>query len=171
MPRRLRRKLGSLGPDDRGAVVLELLIWLPVLIALVVVVVEAGRTLLAHDVMVNGVRNATRYLSRVPFDDLATELPNAQCVALTGVRCADGGTSYGFWTDPSSVTLDPDPPTMVDPGPPDGVFRTVVYELVVRAEADFSIPFLGWLNILPGFRAYATVVEVGARDRARHFGD
>jgi hypothetical protein len=166
--------LGSLAGDARGSVTVELVIWLPLLIGLVVLVVEAGRVLVAHDVMVNGVRNATRYLSRVPLDDLAAELPNAQCLALTGRPDCSG--TYGFWADPGTVTLDADPPDQLDPGIDDGgVFRTPVYQLVVRASTDFAIPLIGWLNDWPGFDAdgapVATVVGVGARDRSRHFGD
>ena len=73
------------GPSQRGAVLVELALLLPLLLALTLATVEFAQALAAYKVLVTQVRSAARYLStQAP----GTSYDQAQCLLTHGVVSA-----------------------------------------------------------------------------------
>jgi Flp pilus assembly protein TadG len=67
-PRQLVRLLG----EERGSLVVEFVIALPLVLVILVLIAEFGRAFWYHQIVTKGVRDGVRYLSRAPeteFDD------------------------------------------------------------------------------------------------------
>lgn len=90
---------------------------LPVLVPLALGVGEFGRALQHHHVLNKSMRDATRYLARVPVDcpsggttgsvTSTTDVDTAKNLALNGVP--NGGTpKLSYWNDPASITVQVD---------------------------------------------------------------
>jgi Flp pilus assembly protein TadG len=94
--------------NNDGLTFLELTLVAPVLISLALGVSEFGRALQHHHVINKSVRDAARYLSRVPAvcpagTIAATDVTTAKNLALTGY--SSGGTPIlSYWTDPLTIT-------------------------------------------------------------------
>jgi Flp pilus assembly protein TadG len=88
----MKRLLNRLIGDERGGAIAEFMLGLIPLVIAFALVFEFGRAFWSHQAAIKGVRDATRYLTRVedPND------PGAQAVAqnllLTGQQ-APGGTA------------------------------------------------------------------------------
>ena len=109
-----RRLLIRLGPDSRGAAMVEMAMLMPFLMLLAGGVFEFGAFFYQYQQVQAGVRDAARYMSRVtdtsmsviPCDPLvlATKVTNAKKIAVMGLI---GGTSKRVsWWDEPNVTVD-----------------------------------------------------------------
>lgn len=99
----------NLWRDTRGATLLELTILLPVLVSLSFGVNEFGRALHHNHIVNKSVRDAGRYLSRVPavcpggtID--AAHIATARNLALTGYP-SGGSPLISYWTNPATVSV------------------------------------------------------------------
>ncbi len=110
---RLMARVRGFGREIGGASAVEFGFTLPLLIALVFGVVEVGRALQHHHVLVKGVRDAGRYLGRVAITcpgpgagtvTNAANLTAARNLAMTG-NIAGGSPVLDYWTDPTSLTI------------------------------------------------------------------
>lgn len=103
--------------DRRGVAMVELSLMLPMLIALGLGIGEFGRALQHHHTLNKGMRDAARFLARVPVDcpsgsatgtvtDVA-DVTTAKNLALNGAP--SGGTPrVSYWNDPSTISVQVD---------------------------------------------------------------
>jgi Flp pilus assembly protein TadG len=114
---KIHRLLAELRDDRRGVSIIEMTVMLPVLVSLAFGVAEFGRALQHHHVMNKAMRDAARYLTRVPVDcpsGAATgsvtngaDITTAKNLALNAAPT--GGTPrLSYWTNPASVTVQVD---------------------------------------------------------------
>ncbi len=112
---RLIARMRGFGREIGGASAVEFGFTMPLLIALVFGVIEVGRALQHHHVLVKGVRDAGRYLGRVELDcsvgvgagfvaNVANETA-ARNLALTGTVASGNPPVLDYWNDPDSVDI------------------------------------------------------------------
>ncbi len=91
----------------RGAALVEFSLLAPILISLMCGLAEFSNAMRQYHIMEKGVRDAGRYLTRVPMTGCAVNagaIDIARNLALTGHT--SGGTNLlDNWTDPNSVTV------------------------------------------------------------------
>lgn len=142
MSERLRHMLARFRRDERGAVIVEFALTLPLMLVLFAFIVESGRTFWAYQSALSGVRDATRYVGRADArtcDDLGVVPPQVSEAALLDIvnrelrggviaqpitidavtgsyRCSDGGV-FVIATVAAQATLQL---------PFTGIFRLVV---------------------------------------------
>lgn len=113
IPPEPRTRAAALGHDRRGTAIVEAAIVLPVMILLLFGLIEIGRALMEHHTLTRSVRDAARYVARVPLLCPATDDPTwsgvksiARNLALTGQRT--GGTPLvPSWTTAAFSVADP----------------------------------------------------------------
>jgi Flp pilus assembly protein TadG len=156
----LKRLIG----DDRGGAIAEFMLGLIPLVIAFALIFEFGRAFWSHQAVIKGVRDATRYLTRVedPTD------PGAQAVAqrllLTGQQAVGGVARWSSGgAPPMAVSI-----TEVDNA--SGTFRgPATIEMVnVAANVELQLP-LGSVFALFGAPALG-VVTYSVGDSARYYG-
>jgi hypothetical protein len=147
MLQKFSRSTRSLRSDTGGATLLELTIVLPVLVALSLGVNEFGRALHHNHIVNKSVRDAARYLSRVPavcpggtID--ANDVALARNLALTGYP-SGGGPLISYWTNPASIAV-----TVNCYDNSTGAFRGRSEIPIVRVTATVPYTDLGLLGVL-----------------------
>ena len=109
------------GLDNRGVAFLEFTILFPLLLVLTLGVFEFGRAMLDHHKIDKAVRDAARYLARVPVTCAtagtnngtidSSYITNAKNLALNGA--ISGGTAIlNYWTNANTISVSVD---CVDP--------------------------------------------------------
>ena len=91
----------------RGAALVEFSLVAPLLIFLMCGLAEFACVMRQYHIMEKGVRDAGRYLARVPMTGCALNgaaVTEAQNLALTG-RTGSGSYLLAGWADPSTVTV------------------------------------------------------------------
>ncbi|MBX9760261.1 MAG: pilus assembly protein [Beijerinckiaceae bacterium] len=84
--RHRRRAAPRLASCERGSVLVEAALIIPILMALVVGMFELTRTIVRYQMVDKGVRAGARYLARVPESAVPTwGIQRARCVATRGV--------------------------------------------------------------------------------------
>jgi predicted ribosomally synthesized peptide with SipW-like signal peptide len=130
----------------------EFTLLLPILFGLSLGVIELGRVLQHHHAVNKSVRDAARYLARVPAVcpsgpgvgsvESSADATTAVNLAMTGV--ASGGSStLSYWTDPATVS--PSVSCLDNSG---GAFRGAAALPVVEVTAAVSYEPLGFLGFL-----------------------
>lgn len=157
--RALRNRLAGLRRDQRGSVVVEFVITLPLIFAMLVLIAEFGRAIWYHHVVTKGVRDATRYLSRAPAAELATYSERARWLAMTGRPDTSAAPAYAWWANIATVGVS-GPTTLA--GTPD--FRTPFEVVGVQAAVPVTFPMLVLLGQGP-------TLTIAAADQARYIGD
>lgn len=98
--------LTRLARCSAGGPLIEFALALPLALLLLVGGVELGRGMMQYLTVDKTMRDATRYLARVPEAALAGwGLDNARNLALTGTIDGSGGYLVSHWTSPQSVVL------------------------------------------------------------------
>jgi Flp pilus assembly pilin Flp len=147
---------------EDGAALVEFAIALPLLLVIFAVMIEGSRLMLSYQSTISGVREATRYMSRIlPRDACATDLALTEYEPqlLSIVRDRLSGRSVL----PSAVTL---ASVTSSCGPADYLSDTAP---VVDVEATLEITHpLG--SLLSFFGAPAGPVTTTVTDRSRVFG-
>lgn len=147
---------------EDGAVLVEFAIALPLLLLIFAVMIEGSRLMLSYQSTISGVREATRYMSRIlPRDTCATDLAlteyEPQLMSIVRDRLS------GRSVLPSAVTL---ASVTSSCGPADYLSDTAP---VVDVEATLEITHpLG--SLLSFFGAPAGPVTTTVTDRSRVFG-
>lgn len=142
---------------DDGAVILEFVMVLPLLLSFLIILIGVGQGLWYHQVVTKGVRDGVRYLSRAPLE--AAFIANAKRVALTGTP--DGSDpAFTFWNDPNTIAVTS---TDIVHG---GAFRGPDPLTTIRmtASVPVSIPVLAWFDIGP-------TITLIVSDEGRHIGE
>ncbi|CAN7382649.1 pilus assembly protein [Phenylobacterium sp. LjRoot225] len=135
--------------DHSGAALVEFTILAPLLISLMCGLAEFGQVLRQYHIMEKGVRDAARYLSRVPANPPCTGIadPNwgtyvaqARNLAVYGVT-STGTPLFNGWTNTATVSV-PDPPCLANPR----VNGADLPRITVTATAPYAD--LGLLSVL-----------------------
>jgi Flp pilus assembly protein TadG len=114
---KVHRLLADLRDDRRGVSIIEMTVMLPVLVSLAFGVAEFGRALQHHHVMNKAMRDAARFLTRVPVDcpsgaatgsvTDAADIATAKNLALNGAPTG-GSPRVSYWSDPTSISVQVD---------------------------------------------------------------
>lgn len=157
----MRRLIQRLHRDERGGAIAEFLLGLIPLVIAFALVFEFGRAFWSHQAAIKGVRDATRYLTRVEDPNDATAQAVAQNLMLTGQQT--GGTPR--WSSGSALPMEVQVDAVANPGlrGPDPL------QIVnVRANVELALP-LGNVFALFGGQGLGTITyAVG--DTGRHYG-
>lgn len=145
----LRAYLRNLREDHSGAALVEFTILAPLLISLMCGLSEFGQALRQYHIMEKGVRDAARYLARVPANPPCTGItdPNwgtyvtqAKNLAVYGVT-STGTPLFKGWTNTATVTV-PSPTCLTNPR----VNGAPLPQVTVTATAPYAD--LGMLSFL-----------------------
>jgi Flp pilus assembly protein TadG len=144
----------------------EFTVTLPVLLVLFALVVEIAGVLRQHQIVNEGVRSATRYLSRVPDPDAAGAIAAARNLALTGSLDGSLPLRSAHWTDASSVAV---VVTEVDNSA--GIYRgpATIDAITVSTTVTVPVPLVAPMLRLVGGDAAGTL-DLSVVDQVRHFG-
>lgn len=155
LPRQLIRLLG----EERGSLVVEFVLVLPLVLGVLVLIAEFGRALWYHQIVTKGVRDGVRYLSRAPEADFATHAEQAKYLAMTGQPDISAAPAYDWWTSVDTITVSgPDELAL----PP--LFRTPFERIGLQATVPVSFPLLALIG-------QETTITIVADDEARYIGD
>ena len=97
-------RLGRFAADQRGAAMIEFAVAVPLMLLLFSFVIEGTRLLWTHQVVVSGVRDAARYVSRVAPRDICST--GGSIAGLTGglaTRVAEATSSASVMPGSTSV--------------------------------------------------------------------
>ena len=104
------------GHDQRGAVLVEFAISLPIMILFFAIMIETARTFWSYQLAISGVRDATRYMSRVlPLDSctsLGTGVVVGQIGSVTAIVTDDVGNASTTTVFPTSITVNSVTPSL-----------------------------------------------------------
>jgi hypothetical protein len=150
--------------DDRGGAIAEFMLGLVPLVLALALIFEFGRAFWSHQAVIKGVRDATRYLTRVedPSDPAAQAV--AQRLLLTSQQ-AEGGVQR--WSSGSAAPMevsftefDNDPPTFHGPA--------TIRMVNVAANVEIQLPMGGVFALFGGSPLGVVTYSVG--DTGRHYG-
>lgn len=154
----IRRSLTRFARDESGVALVEFAITLPMMLLVFAVIVEGSRLMLAFQGAISGVRDATRYMSRIVAVNI----------------CESGGSISGYSTElrtslesilPTSVTVNSVTPSYTCVS---GAYRVSPAPVVqVSAQITISYPFAGVFGLIGGSLSGVTTTIT---DRSRIFG-
>lgn len=156
--------LNRLVTDDRGGAIAEFMLGLVPLVVALALIFEFGRAFWSHQAVIKGVRDATRYLTRVedPNDPAAQAV--AQQLLLTGQQ-APGGTAR--WSSGSAAPMEVSVDAVPNAG---GTFRgpATIQMVNVAANVELQLPMSGVFALFGGSPIGVVTYSVG--DTGRHYG-
>ncbi|MCC2665387.1 MAG: pilus assembly protein [Geminicoccaceae bacterium] len=147
--------LNRLIGDERGGAIAEFMLGLVPLVIAFALVFEFGRAFWSHQAAIKGVRDATRYLTRVEDPNDAGAQAIAQNLLLTGQQ-APGGTAR--WSSGSAPAMEVD---LTDPTAPIPI-------VTVTANVELQLPLSNVFALFGG--SALGVVTYAVSDSARHYG-
>jgi hypothetical protein len=159
MRSRLLRPLARLLGEERGSLVVEFVIALPLILGMLVLISEFGRAFWYHQIVTKGVRDGVRYLSRAPAAEFDAFALQARYLAMTGRPDSSAPAAYPWWTDIATVSVSG--PEEVG-APPQ--FRTAFDRITMQSAVPVSFSLLAWLGLDP-------TITITAADEARYIGD
>jgi Flp pilus assembly protein TadG len=150
--------------DDRGGALAEFMLGLVPLVLALALIFEFGRAFWSHQAVIKGVRDATRYLTRVedPSDPAAQAV--AQRLLLTSQQ-APGGVER--WSSGSAAPMEVSITAVPNAG---GTFRgpATIQMVNVAANVELQLPMGGVFALFGG--APLGVVTYAVGDTGRHYG-
>ena len=156
--------LNRLTTDDRGGAIAEFMLGMVPLVIAFALVFEFGRAFWSHQAAIKGVRDATRYLTRVedPADPAAQDV--AQRLLLTGQQ-APGGVER--WSSGSALPMEV---SITEVANADDTFRgpDPIRIVNVAANVELQLPLSGVFALFGGSGLGVVTYAVG--DTARHYG-
>ncbi len=160
------KTLRRFNADQTGAAIVEMTIIIPILVFLALGMGEFGRLIQHHHAISKGVRDAGRYLSRVPGGCPApatwsTEVTKAKNLAMRGDVDPLAPLLIDYWADPATVVI-----TAPCFDNSTGTFRGANQIPIIRVTA--SVPYLdiGFVSVL-GLPA----MTMGAFHEEMHIGE
>ena len=160
----MKRLLTRLTADERGGAIAEFMLGLIPLVIAFALIFEFGRAFWSHQAAIKGVRDATRYLTRVenPADPAAQQV--AQRLLLTGQQ-APGGVER--WSSGSALPMEI---SVTEVDNTDGTFRgpATVRIVNVAANVELELPLGDVFALFGGSGLGVVTYSVG--DTARHYG-
>lgn len=156
--------------DDKGAVLVEFAISLPVMLLFFAIMIETARTFWSYQIAIGGVRDATRYMSRVlPLNSCTTlgvGVVAGQVGAVTTIVNDDLGNATTTTVFPSTVTVNSVTPSLTCDT--SGAYRNGDVPIItVTANLTLQFPFSFAWNWFGSGLGSATF---NIADQARVFG-
>ena len=166
----MRRFVHRLSEDERGAAIAEFMLGLIPLVIAFALIFEFGRAFWSHQAVIKGVRDATRYLTRVedPNDPAAQAM--AERLMLTGQQASGGTPRWSSGSEPPLEVQVDSVNNPIDPNTGERTFRggATIQIVNVRANVELAVP-LGQVFALFGGPGVGTITySVG--DTGRHYG-
>jgi len=131
--------------DQEGSALIEFTIMAPLLLSLVLGISEFGRFLFQYQMVVEGLRDASRYLARVDPND-ATNQSNAANLATTGTIDGTGDPRVDGW-EAGDIGF-----SVTDVDNTAGTYRGPAEIEVIEVTTTFDYADVGFLSAL-GFDA------------------
>lgn len=160
----MMRPLNRLLTDDRGGALAEFMLGLVPLVLALALIFEFGRAFWSHQAVIKGVRDATRFLTRVedPSDPAAQAV--AQRLLLTSQQ-APGGVER--WSSGSAPPMAVSITAIPNAG---GTFRgpDPIQMVNVAANVELQLPMGSVFALFGG--APLGVVTYSVGDTGRHYG-
>lgn len=157
---RLRRFVRA----DEGAALVEFAIVLPMMLLVFAVIIEGSRVMLSYQATISGVRDATRYLSRVVPTDICTTGGPVSGHNSTLLAIVSSSTSGGS-VMPSAVTINSVGSSLTCVS---GTYRVSPAPVAtVTANITITFPFAGLFTFAGSNLALITTTVT---DRSRIFG-
>lgn len=160
----LKARIARFARQESGVALVEFAIALPILLLLFAVIIEGSRLMLAYQNAIGGVRDATRYMSRlVALDicDTGGSISSFSNELETIVSESIGGQAVF----PSAVTVNSVTPTYACVS---GAYRVSPAPVVtVSAQITVTYPFAGIFTLVGGSLPSVTTTVT---DRSRIFG-
>jgi Flp pilus assembly protein TadG len=145
MPPRLHNRACRLLRDQDGSALIEFTIMAPLLLSLVLGISEFGRFLYQYQMVLEGLRDAGRYLARLDAND-ATNQTNAANLATTGTIDGSGDPRVEGWEADDIGFL------VTDIDNTAGTYRGAAEIEVIEVTTTFDYADVGFLSAL-GFDA------------------
>ena len=149
--------------DDRGGAIAEFMLGLVPLVLALALIFEFGRAFWSHQAVIKGVRDATRYLTRVedPSDPAVQAV--AQSLLLTSQQ-GPGGVQR--WSSGSAAPMEVSITAVPNAG---GTFRgpDPIRMVNVAANVELQLPMGGVFALFGGS---PSVVTYSVGDTGRHYG-
>jgi hypothetical protein len=160
----MRRLLRRLSQDDRGGALAEFMLGLVPLVLALALIFEFGRAFWSHQAVIKGVRDATRYLTRVedPSDPAAQAV--AQSLLLTSQQGPGGVQRWSSGSQPAMEV------SFTDHDNTGGSFRgpATIRMVNVAANVELQLPMGGVFALFGGPPLGVVTYSVG--DTGRHYG-
>ena len=161
----MTRLLTRLTRDDRGGAIAEFMLGLVPLVIAFALIFEFGRAFWSHQAVIKGVRDATRYLTRVedPRDPDAQAM--AQRLLLTAQQAPGGVERWSSGEPAMEVFIEYFDNTTGDPpfrGP------ETIWIVNLAANVELQLPLGGVFALFGGEPLGVVTYSVG--DSARHYG-
>jgi Flp pilus assembly protein TadG len=151
-----------------GAALVEFTIVAPFLFVLGFGVVEFGRFMYQHQLVQTGVRDAARYLARIPNPADVAQQTNAKNLALTG-QVTSGGTIRVYnWTAANINFVITPIANAIDPGTGASPYRGADPLLVIEVTTNWT--FADTLGV-HGFLGLGSGITVNVTHEERHIGE
>jgi Flp pilus assembly protein TadG len=149
--------------DDSGSVAVEAALALPFVIAFAFAIFEFGGMLYSYEMVQTGVRDAARYLARVPDPD-ASET-QAKAIAVTGSPTGSGATRVAGWSARDVTVSYASAPNPVDAATGLRAYRGGDPLRIVTVGTTFQPRGLGLLSVIG-----LGPIQVTATHTERHVG-
>ena len=160
----MMRSFNRLLTDDRGGALAEFMLGLVSLVLALALIFEFGRAFWSHQAVIKGVRDATRYLTRVedPSDPAAQAV--AQRLLLTSQQAAGG---VERWSSGGAPPMEVSITAVPNAG---GTFRgpDPIQMVNVAANVELQLPMGGVFALFGGAPIGSVTYSVG--DTGRHYG-
>jgi Flp pilus assembly protein TadG len=131
--------------DQNGSALIEFTIMAPLLLSLIFGMAEFGRFLYQYQMVLEGLRDASRYLARLDAND-ATNQSNAANLATTGTIDGSGDPRVDGW-EADDIDFD-----VTDVDNTAGIYRGPAEIEVIEVTTTFDYADVGFLSAL-GFDA------------------
>jgi len=150
--------------DDRGGAIAEFMLGLVPLVLALALIFEFGRAFWSHQAVIKGVRDATRYLTRVEDPSNPAAQAVAQSLLLTSQQ-GPGGVQR--WSSGSAAPMEVSITAVPNAG---GTFRgpDPIQMVNVAANVELQLPMGGVFALFGGSPLGVVTYSVG--DTARHYG-
>jgi hypothetical protein len=161
------RFLNRLRRDDRGGALAEFLLGLVPLVIAFALIFEFGRAFWSHQAVIKGVRDATRFLTRVEDPSSPAAQAVAQRLLLTGQQAPGGVERWSSGSAPPIEVSFNDVANADSDGNP--LFRgpATIRMVNVAANVELQLP-MGAVFALFGGAPGSVTYSVG--DTGRHYG-
>ena len=150
--------------SERGAILVEFALVLPMMLLVFAVIVEGSRMMWSYQAAISGVRDATRYLARILPSDICASGGTADSYAGTITAIVDRSISGGSVV-PGGITIQTVTPSFTCH---EGSYRggtVAVAEVAAQVEMTFPL-----VRVLQFFGAASGRFTTTITDRSRVFG-